>query len=1099
MSYLKLEFPLLVEPVEREGYRLQPLLFPGVSATHKRYAKAVEAFRKTLHRQQFKKFRVERGNMTELLWHTFYPQLRFERKLFELRIGKRWLRGSLALAFYALNDADYACFPKLDHLTVMLNTDTSERETQLFNAVQGFFRALPKNDSIDPEPYLSTSNETTARFHTHLALQTAKFPFEYSDDSFFALSGPHSSLRGADELQRVGYDLNERYPDELGEPYLRTNLAAEIKDTIYQSQATAIALVGPRGCGKTTLIEGAVKQFMRSSDLQQQHKLPKVWYLDPLRVISGMSVIGMWQRRMDVIIHYLRHRLRDSFRIRKTDHLYIDNVVALFRIGKSAHNSLTLADVLKPYLEKRAFTMIVEATPEAWQKAQQFDRKFADLFEVIRVDEPNPETAVKMLTWQRIQLEHSHECRFSSNALTALWDLRAQTAGAEVLPGAVTRVMQQLASRYREADIDQKAVYADYQTSHKFRQIIFDPEQVLPDEQVRSYLDQRLIGQQRAKQSLANTVHIVKARLADPEKPLAALLFIGPTGVGKTEAVKVLADYLFTDPQHLVRFDMNEYVDADAASRLIGDFNQPQGQLTTQVRHRRACVVLLDEIEKAHPQVHDLLLQVLGEGRLTDALGRTTDFSQCVIVMTSNLGATEALRGAGFVHHAADTAHTYVQAVERFFRPEFLNRIDEQVVFEPLALNEAVAITRLQIQRLLMRDGFVRRTTFFSVTPATLEQVAGTGFDPQLGGRALKRNIERSLTMLSASELVRVLPDRPLLLEVYSDNGRLHSHIVALDYDSPQHASVPNTAAEQLPTAFTELAALVATLETQLNEHIDQASAEQRIELWTLKERLIELKRVVMDVCWDIENWQRNRQRTPFQLKRRSRLNQDWRRSRTTSLRDLQAQQVLVDYLRDRYAEAEVLHENTTPFYLQQCLQLQFIQTVLTAIAAGHPQRFALGIASCVEGQGKSEQKYLAEQYQQLLQALDVTSVEVKRQGSQTFVLVSGYGVYALLEREAGVHLFQDRSQPSVPLRVVVNEIAAQESEAAFLQNANANTANLAPPQRPHPGKITRIYNLQGQPLITDLGCGLMCAQALSSVDWQLLLFSRLGSSGPAM
>ena len=1062
MNPVALEFPMLVEPIAKQGYRLQPLLFPGDKAMHKRYARAVDGLRKAV-RRRFKDVELERENLPELLWHTFHPQFHFQLKSFQVRCAKRWLQGAIAVAFYQLDQARYACFPKLDHHTIMLSG--TDDEEQLFQAVQHFFRALSRD--AEPAGYWSGRNETTAIFQTSIQIQPARFPFAGWEQGYYAMRRQQRELKGSNELARVGHDLNEDYPDELAQAYLRQALAGEIRELIYQPHPSCLAIVGPRGCGKTTLVQAAVRTFLHQHEGKDLNRLPKVWYLDPLRVISGMSVVGMWQRRMQVIIDHLHHRLWQSYRIRRTDQLYVDNAVALFRIGKSAQNNLTLADVLKPCLEQRSLGMILEATPEEWQKVQGLDRKFADLFQVLRIEEPDQSTAVRMLTWQRARLEHSNNCRFSSEALNALWDLRGQMAGDEVLPGSMVRIMHQLAVRFKEQNIDQQAVYADYQASHKYRQSIFDPEIPLEQDTIQAHLDRHLIGQNQAKRCLADTVQLIKARLAAPDRPLAALLFIGPTGVGKTEAAKVLADFLFVDKAQLVRFDMNEYVDGEAVSRLLGDQFRPQGQLTARVRQQRACVLLLDEIEKAHPQVHDLLLQVLGEGRLSDAMGRTTDFSQCVIIMTSNLGASEAARTLGYSKNEDDRGQTYVQAVERFFRPEFLNRIDEQVVFQALTLAEAVGLTRIQIRRLLARDGFVRRTVFVNIDQQTLEHVARSGFEPNLGGRALKRNIERALTTLAADQLVSMAPDRPLLLDIAYRDGLLLPHIRPLEYHARQEIVLSRLNPQSLAEAFPEFAQELEPLETQINTAIDAATSSERMQLWLLKERLIDLKGTLSDICWDVQQWRQGGCRTPFRVRRRCRLNPAWRLAESCP-------QIQDDW-NAYYTQAKELDALCDPFYLQLRMEYRLIQRLLRARLDAEACAFDLVLEPCTE-QGEREVEYLSEHYRALLDDLDVNPVRLQREGARVTLRGEGYGIGELLRQEAGLHLFRTRGGQGLPVQVSVSGINIEQAPSS---------AEI---------RILRLYQLAGEDrgLIVDLKTGLLGDPALKQDDWKLLLLSRI-------
>ncbi len=269
---------------------------------------------------------------------------------------------------------------------------------------------------------------------------------------------------------------------------------------------------------------------------------------------------------------------------------------------------------------------------------------------------------------------------------------------------------------------------------------------------MRDKLQAQVVGQTEAVEALADVVSVAKARLNDPDRPLAAFLFLGPTGVGKTECAKAIARTLFGEADRLLRFDLNEYNQPGAAARLVGTFSQPEGLLTSAIRRQPFAVVLLDEIEKADPEVFDLLLQLLGEGRLTDSLGRTADFTSALIVMTSNLGVREAEGNLGFVPEA-DRSFAYTRAAERFFRPEFFNRLDRVIPFRKLVPEEMGRIARRLVAEVLSREGFAQRKCVLNVAPDALDRVVRAGYDPALGARAMKRAVERELTQPAAARL----------------------------------------------------------------------------------------------------------------------------------------------------------------------------------------------------------------------------------------------------------------------------------------------------------------------------------------------------------
>jgi ATP-dependent Clp protease ATP-binding subunit ClpC len=269
-----------------------------------------------------------------------------------------------------------------------------------------------------------------------------------------------------------------------------------------------------------------------------------------------------------------------------------------------------------------------------------------------------------------------------------------------------------------------------------------------------------VIGQDAAVRAVAETVRHARAGLAEPDRPLGSFLFMGPTGVGKTELVKALAERLFATEKALVRIDMSEYREPHTVARLIG--SPPGyvgygdgGQLTEPVRRRPYSVVLLDEIEKAHPEVWNVLLQVLDDGRLTDGEGRTVDFTNSVVVMTSNLGAGQAKRPLGFTGTAAEpVGERLLEAAKRAFLPEFLNRIDEIVVFEPLTEDQVQRIGELICERIAtrLRD---ERGVELQVEPTLIARLAREGFDGEFGARPLKRHVRRTLE----KELTRAILD----------------------------------------------------------------------------------------------------------------------------------------------------------------------------------------------------------------------------------------------------------------------------------------------------------------------------------------------------
>src|SRR5262249_48367269 len=282
-------------------------------------------------------------------------------------------------------------------------------------------------------------------------------------------------------------------------------------------------------------------------------------------------------------------------------------------------------------------------------------------------------------------------------------------------PGKAAAFLHKLAVKYRTSKITRKNALEEFHAKSGMAVSFLDGQTKLERASVIDALGKEVVGQDTALEAAADVVCIAKARLNDPDRPLASFLFLGPTGVGKTQCAKSLAAYLFSSEDKIIRFDMNEFISPTSASRLVGTFDYPEGLLTSAVQRQPFSVVLLDEIEKAHKDVFDLLLQVMGDGRLTDALGRTVDFTNTILIMTSNLGVREASTHLGFRQNESSEASVYIQAAEKFFKPEFFNRLDRIIPFERLRREDVQKIALRLIRDVFARDGLMRRKCILQV------------------------------------------------------------------------------------------------------------------------------------------------------------------------------------------------------------------------------------------------------------------------------------------------------------------------------------------------------------------------------------------------
>jgi len=401
-----------------------------------------------------------------------------------------------------------------------------------------------------------------------------------------------------------------------------------------------------------------------------------------------------------------------------------------------------------------------------------------------------------------------------------------------------------LADQFPEKAITEAGVIAGFSRETGLPLMLLDDRVALNLEETRKWFAGRVIGQPEALDRVLDLLAMIKARLARPGKPLASFLFIGPTGTGKTELAKALAEFLFGDASRLARFDLNEFSDPISIQRLIGGpaVGTTEGLLTARVREQPFSVLLLDEFEKADPAFFDLLLQVLGDGRLTDAAGRVADFCNCVIVMTSNLGAKDFQRGpAGFreSRQASEIREHFTSAVRKFLRPEIFNRLDAIVPFNGLTPEVILAIAKRHLELIQRRDGLRLRPIECVVRPEVAEHLTMRGYDERYGARPLKRALERELLVPLAEALSSYQIDTLLAVEIGLAEGRIKVHVRAREESrkTGTRAAAPQT---------NELADAIVN-ERRLIGRLQRCAAASKIEdevalLESLERRMVATK-----------------------------------------------------------------------------------------------------------------------------------------------------------------------------------------------------------------------------------------------------------------
>jgi ATP-dependent Clp protease ATP-binding subunit ClpC len=568
-------------------------------------------------------------------------------------------------------------------------------------------------------------------------------------------------------------------------------------------------LVGEPGVGKTAVVEG-LAQRITSGEVPELLRNKQIYTLDLAALVAGSKYRGEFEERLKKVMKEITQR-GDII-------LFIDELHNLVGAG-AAEGAIDAASILKPALARGELQTIGATTLDEYRKYLERDSALERRFQQIRVEEPTIEQSVEILKGLRDRYEQHHKVRITDEALQAAGELAYRYISDRFLPDKAIDVIDEAASRMRiksmtsppanreleeeiektrrekeaaiEAQEFEKAASlrdTERKLTHKKRELEEEWESgesvdrpAIGEEEIADIvsmwtgipvfklteaetqklmrmedeLHKRVIGQHPAIEVISKAIRRSRAGLKDPKRPTGSFIFLGPSGVGKTELARTLAEFLFGDEEAMVRIDMSEYMEKHAVSRLVGSppgyiGYDEGGQLTEAVRRKPYCVLLLDEIEKAHPDVFNILLQILDDGRLTDAQGRTVDFRHAIVIMTSNIGAQEISRNTplGFAVSDDETGITYDEMKNRItgelkkvFRPEFLNRIDDVIVFHKLAKTEIRQIVELLLLRI--RESMAERELQLELTDPAKELLVEKGWDPAMGARPLRRAIQR--------------------------------------------------------------------------------------------------------------------------------------------------------------------------------------------------------------------------------------------------------------------------------------------------------------------------------------------------------------------
>ena len=640
-------------------------------------------------------------------------------------------------------------------------------------------------------------------------------------------------------LEKFGTDMTKKAADNTYDPVIgREDVLERVIQILSRRTKNNPVLTGEPGVGKTAVAEG-LAQRIADGRVPANLKNRRIISMDLVGMLSGARFRGDFEERIKT---FLEEAEADGNVI-----LFIDELHMIMGAGAGASETMDAANILKPILARGGLQVIGATTLKEYRRYIEKDAAFERRFQPVAVEEPDQEDAVKILLGLKGRYESYHGLTITEDAVRAAVSLSSRYIQDRFLPDKAVDLMDEAASRIRTRalstpswlldledeirrigrekkkaadaqEYEKAAVLRDSQNSlvkeltekqtewQKQQCSCVDAEDIaevvsawtgipvtmLTEDETRqlreleSSLHSRVIGQDDAVRAVARAIRRGRTGVADPDRPVGSFLFLGPTGVGKTELCRAMAEVLFHDENAMIRLDMSEYMEQYTVSKLIGSppgyvGYDEGGQLTEMVRRKPYSIILLDEIEKAHPDVWNTLLQILDDGRLTDAQGRTVSFKNTIIVMTSNIGAREITgkSSLGFARNEESEEERreenirsrVMEAVKMTFRPEFINRLDEVIVFHPLKQEDVRKIADLQIAKLA--DRMKKQGITLRVEESAVDLLSEKGYDPDFGARPLKRTIQSMLQNAVADRILDGKPGEHEVLTASADGDRI--------------------------------------------------------------------------------------------------------------------------------------------------------------------------------------------------------------------------------------------------------------------------------------------------------------------------------------